>query len=248
MSTPQMSLARPDMVTPETRWPIERLGFWSAVLTTLWAVAFTVAFAGEAVVSPPSADWAGIGAYAATFRPISMVLVLVPSLLLAPSFVALVACVHGGAPEDRKVWSRIGLAFAVIYAVVASFNYTAQLVVVRGNLQGGDPQGLALLAMGNPRSLFWGLAILGYNFYMALATLFVLPALGKGTLERWIGGLFSVNAAASILAGINYFVTLDAYHPLGLVASAVWCLAFPAATILLAIRFHRLASGARWVR
>lgn len=236
------------MVTPETRWPIERLGFWSAVLTTLWAVAFTVAFAGEAVVSPPSADWAGIGAYAATFRPISMVLVLVPSLLLAPSFVALVACVHGGAPEDRKVWSRIGLAFAVIYAVVASFNYTAQLVVVRGNLQGGDPQGLALLAMGNPRSLFWGLAILGYNFYMALATLFVLPALGKGTLERWIGGLFSVNAAASILAGINYFVTLDAYHPLGLVASAVWCLAFPAATILLAIRFHRLASGARWVR
>ena len=27
-------------------------GFWSAVLTTLWAIGFTVAFAGEAVTSP----------------------------------------------------------------------------------------------------------------------------------------------------------------------------------------------------
>ena len=241
MSKPRMSLRPEERPTPEGTRTIARTGFWSAVLTTLWAVAFTVAFAGEAVNSPPSAHWEGVGAYAASFRPLSMALVLVPSLLLAPSFVALIACVHGGAPEDKKVWSRIGLAFAVIYAVVASFNYTAQLIVVRGNLQGGEPQGLALLAMGNPRSLFWGLAILGYNFYMALAALLIVPALGKGSLERWIGGLFAVNAAASILAGINYFVTLDVYHPLGLAASAVWCLAFPAATILMAVRFHRMA-------
>lgn len=95
--------------------------------------------------------------------------------------------------------------------------------------------------MGNPRSLFWGLAIVGYNFYMALAALLAVPTLGEGTLERWIGRLFAVNAAASILAGVAYFVTLNAYHPMGLAASAVWCLAFPAATILLALRFRRMA-------
>lgn len=220
---------------------MERAGFWFAVLTTLWTVAFTVAFAWQYVTSPSLDGWQGIESYEASFSSARMAAVLVPSLLLAPSFVALIACVHGGAPEAKKVWSRIGLAFAIIYGVVASINYTVQLVVVRGNLLGGETEGLALLAMGNPRSLFWGLAILGYNFYMALAGLLAVPALREGALERWIGRLFAVNALMSVLGGVQYFVTLDLYHPLGLVTTAVWCLAFPAATILLAVRFRRRA-------
>lgn len=222
---------------------LRQAGFWSAVLTTFWSLAFTVAFAAEAVTSPPSTTWQGIGAYAASFSAVRMALVLVPSILLAPSFVALVACVHEGAPAAKKAWTRLSLAFSIIYAVVASLNYTIQLIVVRGNILGPDKQALALVAMDNPHSLFWGLAILGYNFYMAAAGVLIIPALGKDLLDRWISWLFGVNAVATVIGGVFYFVTLDVFHPLGLISTAVWCLAFPAATTLLAIRFRRPASA-----
>ncbi|MHB9146223.1 MAG: hypothetical protein ACYC5Y_12910 [Symbiobacteriia bacterium] len=218
-------------------------GFWSAVLTTFWSLAFTVAFAAEAATSPPSTNWRGIEAYAATFSAARLALVIVPSLLLAPSFVALMACVHEGAPAAKEAWTRLGLAFSIIYAVVASLNYTIQLIVVRGNVLGPDKPALALVAMDNPHSLFWGLAILGYNFYMTLAGVLMIPALGKGLLDRWISWLFIVNAVATIIGGVFYFVTLNVFHPLGLVATGVWCLAFPAATTLLAVRFRRPASA-----
>ncbi|HLO01614.1 MAG TPA: hypothetical protein VK191_00665, partial [Symbiobacteriaceae bacterium] len=140
-----------------------------------------------------------------------------------------------------RIWSRIGLAFAIIYAVIATFNYTVQLIVVRGNLFSNESPGLGLFAMANPHSLFWGLAMIGYNFYMALAALLIVPTLGQSTLERWIGWLFAANALASLVAGVYFFVTLDTYHFVGLVASGVWILAFPAATTLLAIRFRRMS-------
>lgn len=225
--------------TQRTSPPRRHPGFWAAAFSTVCALTFTLVFAAEAVRSPPSTVWQGMESYAASFSSVRLALVLVPSLLLAPSFVALVACVHGDAPHDKKVWSRIALAFAIVYATVASFNYTVQLIVVRGSLIDRQTEGLSLLVMGNPRSLFWGLAILGYNFYMALAAVLLVPTLGEGALERWVGRLFGVNAAASVAVGVVYFVTLDPYHPLGLVASVVWCLAFPAATTLLALRFRR---------
>lgn len=198
-----------------------------------------VAFAAEAVTSPPSTAWRGIDAYAASFSALRMAFVLVPSILLAPSFVALVASVHENAPAEKKAWTRLGLAFSIIYAVIASLNYTIQLVVVRGNVFGPDRQALALVAMDNPHSLFWGLALLGYNFYMALAGVLMIPVLGKGALDRWISGLLIANAVASVAGGLFYFATLNVFHPVGLVSTGVWCLAFPTATALLAVRFRR---------
>lgn len=79
-------------------------------------------------------------------------------------------------------WDRIGLALTMIYAAVASLNYPVQLIVVSSNIFGGEPQGLALVAMGNPRSLFWGLTILGYSTYMALVAVWATPAL---VWARW---------------------------------------------------------------
>lgn len=70
---------------------MERAGFWFAVLTTLWAVGFSVAFAWQFATSPSLTAWQGIESYAASFSSARMAAVLVPSLLLAPSLVALIA-------------------------------------------------------------------------------------------------------------------------------------------------------------
>jgi hypothetical protein len=233
------------IIQPRSARPVSRTlsqaGYWSAILTTLWSVAFTLAFAWQAVIAPQPGSGAGIEAYAASFSSLRMAMVLVPSLLLAPSFVALIACIHGGAPEGKRVWSRIGLGLAIIYATIATINYTIQLIVVRGSLLAGETDGLSLLIMDNRHSLFWGLAIVGYNVYQALAALLIVPTLGEGRLERWIGRLFTINAVVCVFAAVDYFVTLNGMHWVGLVASAVWCIAFPAATTILAVRFRRMA-------
>jgi len=65
--------------------PLERLGFWSAALAAVFTVLWTVAAVVTVVASPP-ASWAGIDAYAASFNSRQM-LMLVPVLLLAPTFV-----------------------------------------------------------------------------------------------------------------------------------------------------------------
>ncbi|MBP2017672.1 hypothetical protein J2Z79_001057 [Symbiobacterium terraclitae] len=223
--------------------PALRLGFWSATLTALCAVGFTLAFGYHAATAPVAGEWQGMEAFTATFSAWRMALVLVPSLVLAPAFVTMLACVHSVAPEEVRVWSRVGLALAIIYAVVACVNYTVQLVVVRGNLLGPEAGALGLLVMGNPRSLFWGLAILCYNFFMGPAAAFAAETLGGGPLPALIRRLFTVNAAASVAGGIVYFVTLDHLHPAGLVSTAVWCIVLPLASGLLAAHFRRLAAA-----
>ena len=55
------------------------------------------------------------------------------SLLLAVSFVVLMASIHSYAPPEKKVWSQIGLSFAILYAALLIWNYYLQLTVVRTN-------------------------------------------------------------------------------------------------------------------
>jgi len=51
------------------------------------------------------------------------------------------------------------------------------------------------------------------------------------------------NAACSLVGGIICFVTLDHLHPAGLISTAVWRVALPAAAKLLAVRFRRLTAA-----
>jgi len=108
---------------------LERLGFWSAALAAVFTVLWTVAALVTAVVSPP-ASWAGIDAYAASFDSRQM-LMLVPVLMLAPTFVVVMACVYAYAATDAKPWALLGVVFAAMYATIASVTYVLQLTVVR---------------------------------------------------------------------------------------------------------------------
>ncbi|MBN2170614.1 MAG: hypothetical protein JW819_04735 [Candidatus Krumholzibacteriota bacterium] len=202
-----------------TRSPAgRRIGLWSAILTTAWIVLFDIAIALGAAGAPTRS--VAVGA----------------SLLLALTFVALMAAVHDQAPAAKRIWSRIGLSFAVVYAALLSWNYALQLTVVRH-----DPGGYAWLAMDfAPGSAFWALESVGYTL-MSLAALFSLPALGAGGLERAIRWCFGVNAVACAAGFAGYVATGDPLHAAVIASLGVWAIAFPAATALLAVIFKRAA-------
>jgi len=220
---------------PRLSLPLGRLGFWSATLAAVFTVTWTVAAVVTVVASPPT-SWQGIDVYAATFDSRQM-LMLVPVLLLAPTFVVVLACVHAYASEDTKPWALLGVVFAAMYATIASVTYVLQLTVVRQHLLGRQTAGLDLLISVNPNSVAWALETFGY-FFMDLALLVTAPVFRGGRRERWICRLFLANGIG-LPATAVYVYTMDALQPLALASLGVWCVTFPIAMGLLAATLRR---------
>src|SRR5512139_941237 len=131
---------------------ISKIGWWSALLTALCGVGYGIAVIAVIVSSLSAGSssqvggWTGIEDFLATFQPIQM-LPVIPSLLLAPAFTALMVSIHSYTAEDKKIWSRLGLTFTLIYASMAAMNYMIQLLPVWRSINHGEADGLAMFVL-----------------------------------------------------------------------------------------------------
>lgn len=207
------------------------VGFWSAVLATVFSITYIV---GQL------AEWIGLmgsgGGAENASTPLGLVVLLTPSLFLGSSFLVLVVAIDQLASEDRQVWSRAALVFATIYAVLISINYFVQLTWVAPRLAAGRMQGLEPFLFTPFDSFLYSVDILGYSF-MSVATLFAARVFTGNGLER-VARLF-LTANGVLLP----FIALQMYvHSLIWIA-ALWAVTFPGATWSLAILFRRLRSA-----
>jgi len=190
-------LPSPDRTIPR---PVSQIGFWSAVSATVFSIGYGIAVI-IMVVSTITANerlsgLTGIDLIIATFQPVQM-LPLIPSLLLAPDFVVLMVTIHYYATPEKKIWSHLGIAFALIYATMSAINYITQLTVVRLSILNQETDGLSMFVMGNAHSIFWALAS-SYAF-MNLAMLFAGSVFEGGRLEQSIRRLFYANGASAVI-------------------------------------------------
>jgi len=210
-----------------------RIGFWSAILTTVWTVWFIVAF-GSYMSSLPS-EWPGMEAFAASFEPIPYIAWVIPCLLLALTFPVMMSSVHYYAPDDKKIWSLLGSVFAVMYGAVLAANYWVLLTVVRESLLSGYTEGLEWFVIGGPHSITNTIEGIGYGF-MGLAVIFISQVFDGGKLESWLRRLFIVNGVAGIagvvLGGVGIMMAT-------MVSLVVWCVTFPVATAMVAVLLRR---------
>lgn len=225
---------------------IAKIGFWSAFLTTISSIAYGIAVIVLMVssLSTQSAyrdqGWAGIDTFLIAFQPIQLLPVM-PSLLLAPAFTALMVTVHSYAAEDKKIWSRLGLAFTLIYATMAAMNYMIQLIPVWRSISNGEADGLAMFVLGNPHSMFWGLAY-AYIF-MNLAMLLTAPVFERTLLERRIRLLFILNGVSGVFTIVWIFFDSPPFYLLG--SLVLWCPVFTAAAASTALLFIRIVRTER---
>ena len=187
-----------------------RLGFWSAVLTAVMAAAFlAIGFASPVrYISYPYVDVAsstcgGLQVVSCEFIPMDYIW-LYPAFLLAPTFVVLMACIHYYAPVDRKIFSLIGLSFALVYAAAITADYFIQWTVVQPSLLIGETEGLSLFTQYNPHGIFIALEGLAY-LMMNMALLSAASVFAGGRLERAIRWLF----VASFVLAVGSFVILS---------------------------------------
>ncbi|HEY9757804.1 MAG TPA: hypothetical protein V6C97_21735 [Oculatellaceae cyanobacterium] len=210
---------------------VNRMGFYSAVTITCLVVFIDVGMIASNLLYPITTI-TSIEAYAAQFSPIQM-LPFVPSLILAPIFVILISCIYHAATEEKKILGQLGFAFAVVCAAILSLHYYIQLTIVQQGLISGDLAGLWQFATPNPNSLFWTFAALGYGF-MGFALLSVASIFSEKT-DRPIKWLFVANGLVGVAFLVGNALGIFAVNVL---ASFIWGVLFPIATILLAKRFR----------
>jgi hypothetical protein len=212
----------------ETPQNVYRLGFWSAVFTFVFSVAYDI---GQ------FAEWFGLmgsgGGPENDSTWYGLVVLLVPSLFLGICFVIMIGSVHCSAPPEKKIWSQTGLVFAIMYATLICMNYFVQLTLVAPALYRGQVSDSIRPFLFNVFNSFtYSVDLLGYSF-MSLATLFaafVFP--GRG-LEKTVRYFLIANGLIMPFIALQTF-----YHPL-IWGASLWAITLPGAAISLALLFSR---------
>ena len=203
------------------------VGFWSAVLATVFSLVYVVAQVAEWL------GWLGSqGGPESSSTPLGIAVLLTPSLLLGSSFLLLMVSIHQLASPDRKIWSHAAAAFGTAYAVLISTVYFVQLTVVAPRLASGRVAGIEPFLFVPFDSYLYAVDILGYSF-MSVATLLAARVFTGGGQERVARWFLTANGLL-----VPFLVFQMYFHPLIWIAS-LWAITFPGATWSLAVLFRR---------
>lgn len=211
---------------------VSRLGYWSGLLASAFSMIYIVGQLAEWF------DLLGSGGGAENpSTALGLIILLIPSLLLAPSFALLMLCVHYYAPEGKRLWSHSGIIFATIYTVMVSINYYVQLTLVVPHMMRGEIESIRPFLFTPFDSFTYSVDVLGYSF-MSLSTLFGAFAFSGSGRERTARRFMIANGMLIPFIALQIY-----YHPLIWVA-ALWAITFPGATISLTKLFRSNPSSA----
>jgi hypothetical protein len=210
-------------ISPSTK----TVGFWSAVLATVFSITYDLGQIAEWL------GWLGSGGGPeSSSTPLGLVVLLTPSLLLGSSFLVLVVSIHQLSSRDRGVWSHAAVAFATAYAVLISVNYYVQLTLVAPRLASGRVAGIEPFLFVPFDSFLYAVDILGYSF-MSVATLFAAMVFTGRGQERVVRGFLIANGL------LLPFIALQMYFHWMIWIAALWAITFPGSTWSLAVLFRR---------
>jgi hypothetical protein len=181
----------PEVGTESLTSTSNRVGLNSAILT---AVTTLITFSLAIIALPNS----GAGCreecveypYVNTLSEFPRDYLWMPSaMLLVVVYVILMVSIHAYAAQHKKIYSQIGLSFALIAAGILLSNYFIQFSVVPISLMNQETEGIALLTQYNAHGIFIVLEELGY-LLMSLSFLFLAPVFtNEGRLAsviRWV--------------------------------------------------------------
>src|SRR5215204_864280 len=181
----------PEVGTESLTATSNRVGLYSAILTALTTlVTFSLA-----IIAIPNSG-AGCRENCFEYPYVNTLsefprdyLWMPPAMLLVVFYVILMVSIHAYAAQHKKVYSQIGLSFALIAAGILLSDYLIQFSVVPASLMNQETDGIALVNQYNPHGIFIVLEGLGY-LLMSLSFLFLAPVFAdQGRLAstvRWI--------------------------------------------------------------
>ena len=229
--------------TSELSTSASQFGYYSAILTT----GITILTFGFAMVAIPISGANCPGncveyPYLDTVSQFPRDFLWMPLAIgLVLAYVALMASIHTYASSQKKIFSQVGLSFALIAATILAADYFIQFSVIPMSLTNNETEGLAMLIQYNPHGVFLALEELGY-LVMSLSFLFMAPVfVNKSGLEsavRWIFVIaFILVIVALVVISINY--GLDRQDRFEVVVLSIDWLVLILNGVLLSIVFRR---------
>lgn len=218
--------------TAMTAGTTQCVGFWSSIGCAVFSIAYIL---GQVL------EWLGLlgsaGGPGSASTPLGIAILLTPSLFLGSSFLVMMSALHQATDTDRRIFSQVGLAFAIVYATLISMVYFVQLTLVAPRIAADDTEDIAFLLFVPYRSFLFAVDLLGYSM-MSLSTLFgafALPASPAGHTAR----LFMILNGALLP-----FLAFQMFFPTLIYVAALWAATFPCAVLALAIAFRGLSPSA----
>lgn len=188
---------------------INKLGRWSAGSSVVLAIGYSI---------PQILSAAKILPY-----PHDLFWLFLPSLFLAPAFVIAMISLHYSVEENLKIWTALGVAFALMYAPLVSIVYFSQLTVVIPALLKGQLNETHVLFFPG-RTFLMSIDCLGY-FFMSFSTFFAAFAFRNNDRNKWLyRGLLWNGLLMPVLV-------LAFFYPIFYYVGAVWIITFPLAMI-----------------
>src|SRR3972149_1539900 len=168
-----------------------------------------------------------------------------PAIILTLGYLMLMVCIHVYASSQRKIFSQIGLAFALLTTMVLVGDYFVQFSVVPISLMSGETDGITLLTQYNAHGVFIVLEELGY-LLMSLSFLFMAPLFIRGNrLESAIRWVFVISFLLTLIAFtlISFNYGLDRQDRFEVALISIDWLVLIINGILLGILFKRQCEG-----
>lgn len=220
-----------------------RFGFYVALITS---IVTTVTFAIAITTPPLSGPWCQGNCFDYPFTDIASrfprdYFWMYPAMLVSALFVMLLASIHQYADESKKLFTNIGLSFAIISATILILNYFIQVSVIQPSLLNGETEGISLISQFNPHGVFIASEEIGF-FLMTVALFSTFPAFrpGKGLLRVLrvvlISG-FILAVLSFILISCSYGLKREYIFEIAII-SIVW-LELIISSILICILFRR---------
>lgn len=221
-----------------------KFGFYVAMIT---AIVTTGTFVIAIMTPPLSGPWCQGNCYEYPFTDIASrfprdYIWMYPAILVSALFVMLIVSVHQYAEESKKLYTRIGVSFAIISAAILILNYFIQVSVIQPSLLNGETEGIALFSQYNPHGVFIASEEIGF-FLMTAALFSIFPAFSRGkgliaALRFLLITGFTLAIISFAIVSMKYGVRREYMFEIAII-SIVW-LEVIISSILICILFRRI--------
>lgn len=202
-----------------------RLGFWSAIIGTVMGAIYLAVILGTIITGQFN------------FPPPESIQVFasIISLLFCIVLVVIMACLHTIMPAGKRGLSQISLGFVLLFAISVSINRFVHLGVVQQSVLSGNTVGIEWFLPYGGHSVMFALEILGWGWFLGIASLFAAFLFSKGKLEHWLRWLFTAYGILGLLSALGQLLN----SPLIMVGFIAWGVVLYIITALLAVYFKR---------
>jgi hypothetical protein len=166
---------------------VNHLGFYSSVVAFIMATGYSIVQVLQIV---------GVLNF-----PTDAILIYGFSLGIASPYVISVIAVHYSITREKRPWSGVAIAFAIMYAMYVNLNYVVQLSTVVPAANHGTLDEVGILNQ-TPHSLFWDVDALGY-ICMGISTFFLGFAFEKQM--KWLRRFLFANGLMVPVISFVYF-------------------------------------------